>query len=174
MKYWITTDTHFGHENIKKFCGRPEGFEDLILEGIRKRVKKGDVLIHLGDVAWTSVAEWHERLITVADCRTWLIKGNHDWNSNVWYTERGWDCVCDSMSINRFGKKILLSHEPMSLGENDINIHGHVHNISEEKWAKIEPDLYAKQTENHIRIMLEHEYVPYTLKSLVEKHANKQ
>ncbi len=173
MKYWITTDTHFGHDGIKKFCGRPDNFEQLILKNLVRLVRKEDVLIHLGDVAWTDVAAWHEKLINTVPCRTWLVKGNHDKSSSTWYLERGWDAVVNSLSINRFGKKVLLSHKPMDLGENDINIHGHVHNISEERWAKIEPDLYAKQTDNHIRIMVEHEYVPYSLKSLVEKHNEK-
>ena len=27
---FVTCDTHLGHENVKKFCNRPDNFESLI------------------------------------------------------------------------------------------------------------------------------------------------
>jgi len=69
MRYWLITDTHFGHENIKKYCNRPDGFEDLILENLNptedEGVCPGDVLIHLGDVCFGIAevqAEWPGRI----------------------------------------------------------------------------------------------------------------
>lgn len=35
-----------------KNCGRPERFTDIIFDNCRKIVKRDDLLIHLGDVAW--------------------------------------------------------------------------------------------------------------------------
>ena len=32
MKYWVTTDWHLNHENIKKYEYRKDGFEQLIIQ----------------------------------------------------------------------------------------------------------------------------------------------
>ena len=49
---YLITDTHLGHQNMLKSCGRPARFTNLILDSCRKMVRSNDMLIHLGDVAW--------------------------------------------------------------------------------------------------------------------------
>lgn len=126
MKYWITTDTHFGHRKLEEYSGRPSNFEDLIWKGLEK-LTTTDCLIHLGDVCIGKDSEWHKKIQTL-DCRLILVKGNHDGQSNSWYLEHGWDFVCDSFSMKFGGKNILFSHEPQDIGKFDLNIHGHFHN----------------------------------------------
>ena len=48
---YLITDTHLGHQNMLKSCGRPARFTNLILDSCRKMVRSNDMLIHLGDVA---------------------------------------------------------------------------------------------------------------------------
>lgn len=63
MKYYLTTDTHFGHDILMQYSGRPEGFSDLILENIIQTPHgEADVLIHLGDICIGKDTEWHKRL----------------------------------------------------------------------------------------------------------------
>ena len=61
MKYYLITDTHFGHEMLVRNKHREIGYEDKILNNLRK--KSGDVLIHLGDICIGKDEEWHLRLM---------------------------------------------------------------------------------------------------------------
>ena len=143
----LTTDTHFNHELIKEYCGRPDGFEDLIVKGWQILDPAKHTLIHLGDVCWKNATEAHEKYIIPIQCKKILVKGNHDTNSVSWYLEHGWDWVCESMTFERGGKKILFSHEPKVWdGYWDINIHGHFHNANHRRFeAELKNDLLKGQ-----------------------------
>lgn len=128
MNIYISSDTHFGHDKMIELCGRPIGFENLIVKGF-KVLQPDDLLIHLGDICIGKDAERHEQYIQPIKCKKILCKGNHDQKSNSWYLSHGWDFVCDSFADVYFGKRIVFSHIPQRyMGQFDINIHGHFHN----------------------------------------------
>lgn len=127
MKYWIITDTHFFHVKMIEYCGRPEGFEYKIQKGLEV-VGSEDILIHLGDICIGKDALAHLQFIQPLQCKKWLIRGNHDKKSDKWYLEHGWDFVGNEILLDKFGKRILLTHRPAPDGEYDINVHGHQHN----------------------------------------------
>ena len=131
MKYYITSDTHFNHYAVVDSWGdRQGGFEEKILDSIKRTVKEDDVIIHLGDFAWYKHKIWAERFIESANgAKCWLIKGNHDKHSNSWWMDRGFSFVADSFMMERHGKRILFTHKPQVDGDYyDINVHGHLHN----------------------------------------------
>ncbi len=126
-KIWIITDTHLGHDNIVKYCNRPENHSELILENLSV-IKDGDTLIHLGDFCIGKDKEWHEKFFSkIPNVKKILIRGNHDKQSSSWYLRNGWDFVCENYSEHYFGKYITFSHIPIENIQN-INIHGHYHN----------------------------------------------
>jgi len=137
MKIWIITDTHFNHEKIKQYCGRPDNFEELLFKNMMK-IDRNDVLIHLGDICIGKDAEMHEKYIRPLPFKKWLAKGNHDGKSDQWYLEHGWDFVASKFQGKYFGKTVVFSHQPQhyeeivdlqfGAGSFDINIHGHFHN----------------------------------------------
>lgn len=49
--YYVITDTHFGHEDIKTLANRPDNYEDLIIKSWNSLVKADDIVICLGDMA---------------------------------------------------------------------------------------------------------------------------
>ena len=51
MKHFVISDTHFLHNNIIKYCNRPEDYNKKIIKNWRRVVSDEDVVIHLGDVA---------------------------------------------------------------------------------------------------------------------------
>lgn len=129
MKIWLISDSHFGHDKMMEYCGRPKGFEQKILNNLFKTVKKDDILIHLGDFCIGNDEFWHTSFMQVPTLKKWLLRGNHDRKSTTWYLSHGWDWVGDHMSNFFFGKKILFSHTPTKYdGCFDMNIHGHFHN----------------------------------------------
>lgn len=132
-KIWIITDTHLGHDNIVKYCNRPENHSELILEGLSK-IKEGDTIIHLGDFCIGKDAYWHKEFFDrIPNTKRILILGNHDKKHKNWYLRNGWDFVCEQFSNNYFGKYITFSHIPIAENRfikdiENINIHGHYHN----------------------------------------------
>lgn len=138
MRIWITTDTHFGHDNMVQYCDRPVDFGEKIAKGLFNNCKFGDVLIHLGDVCIGKDEYWHNKYIKTLPCKKWLVRGNHDKKSDKWYLEHGWDFVAMKFQIYYQGKSILFTHIPeldrkleerlLGAGSFDINIHGHFHN----------------------------------------------
>ena len=157
MNYWITTDTHLGHDALIEYCGRPDNFTDKILRS-HSRVPADDILIHLGDICIGSDSFWHAHMRDLWKCQKWLIKGNHDKRSNTWYMNNGWNFVGDAIILNIHGARLLLSHIPQKKNKLcDLNLHGHFHNVNHRRH---ETDLKAIKHPKHILIKLEHEYMP--------------
>lgn len=128
MRHWLITDTHFNHEKVKEYCGRPDDFEFKIENGL-KLILPEDVLIHLGDICIGDDENVHKKYIKPLKCKKWLVRGNHDRKSDGWYLANGWDAVSHGIFLDRFGKKIYLSHMPFPIQPPfDVNIHGHLHN----------------------------------------------
>lgn len=162
MNYWVITDTHFGHDKMHEHCGRPIGFENKILFNIERIVRQGDVLIHLGDVCIGKDKYWNLSLHAVCKGHQWLIRGNHDKKSIAWYLSNGWDCVVDRITMDVFGEKILLSHNPVDSQDCTINIHGHHHN------NRHHPEDVTNS--KHRLIVLEHHYAPIKLEKIITQH----
>ena len=162
MRYWITTDTHLGHDNIARYCNRPNDYNERILNGLSV-LRNEDILIHLGDVAFRDEG-WEEKYLSNIPCRKWLVKGNHD-KSYTWHLRLGWDWVGESMILDRFGKRIEFSHKPTPIMNCDIQIFGHFHNNPIEN---CEGYLTRYLTDKHHLLVLEDlNYQLVTLRSLI-------
>ena len=57
---YVVPDTHLGHENIKKYCNRPDNFERLIEKNWNETITENDTVIHLGDISFKE--DWVRRL----------------------------------------------------------------------------------------------------------------
>ena len=160
MHYWLTTDTHFGHEQIKFYEDRPDNFEELILKH-HHIPKDKNLLIHLGDFAFKDIEYWCERFCEVVECRKILVRGNHDSKSDNWYMEHGWDFVCRRFDIKKFGLNIAFTHAPIVSEDCDINIHGHLHRLSRNE----ERNLLTNQNK---LLHIEETFKPVTLKKFLK------
>ncbi len=128
---FLITDTHFNHPKIGEYCNRPEGWEKQIIQNWKMTVRPEDIVIHLGDVMLCDHKEYKttfKPLITSLPGKKFLVKGNHDKQSDRWYMDNGFDFCCDRFVM----KGVLYSHTPAPVEEMgaDIrfNIHGHTHN----------------------------------------------
>jgi len=148
---YLISDTHFNHKNIAKYCNRPENFNELIWENLGK-LKKGDLLIHLGDICFGKDLEVHERLAKYPFHKI-LIKGNHDKKTNTWYLNHGWDSVHKDFMMYIRKQVIIFTHAPVELESPiTLNIHGHLH----QSFEFVEPGhkLFSLEANNYNPINL--------------------
>ena len=132
MKYFIS-DTHFGHENILKFGNRPfetlRQMEKTILKNLNTTLEKGDILYHLGDLAWTK--EGFDTFFhgLRKDISIFWIAGNHD-RRVAQYASRIIQMV-DLKEIKIQKNKTTLCHYPLvtwpSAPYNGWHLYGHIH-----------------------------------------------
>lgn len=142
---WVTSDTHFNHANIIKYCNRPfssvEEMNETIIANWNKVVSEDDTVYHLGDFALgdkSLIPDFIRRL----NGHISFIMGNHD-NSNI-MLEMCKQGLIESISwedVIKVGKKtIILNHFPFgSLPDPATNypviqLHGHVHSTPYKPW----------------------------------------
>jgi len=85
-KMWFTADTHFGHVNIVRYCGRPfntiEQHDRTLIDNWNARVAPGDVVYHLGDFGLPQgFDDGYGYLCSVKarlNGQVHLVLGNHD------------------------------------------------------------------------------------------------
>lgn len=138
---FITSDTHFGHANIIKYCNRPfkdvDEMDNRLIKNWNERVKKYDQVIHLGDFCFknsiggkpgegTTNNFWH--YYSKLNGYITLVKGNHDRNN-------GTNTKITSLIISFGNNDYFMTHRPpqhpLEMPEFiDICLCGHVH----EKW----------------------------------------
>lgn len=134
VKTWVTSDPHFGHENILKFM-RADGvtplrpFKDVaemnetLVNNWNDTVADGDRVYLLGDVAF------HPRvfhsIVPRLKGRIVLVPGNHEPNKMRRYAD-----LFDDVRGYVVKKGFIMSHIPIhpgSLSRWKLNIHGHLH-----------------------------------------------
>jgi len=78
---WFTSDTHFGHRNILKYCSRP--FKNVwemnyqLIENWNSVVQPDDQVLHLGDFSFLPKKQAREILQCLNGEKT-IVTGNHD------------------------------------------------------------------------------------------------
>ena len=113
---WFTSDLHFNHANIIKFCNRPwkttEEMDEALISNWNSVVKPNDLIFDLGDFAFADRDKWIE-LLKQLNGKHYLILGNHDitrWPGNkvLPLFER----VEHQLTLKIDGRKVYLNHYP--------------------------------------------------------------
>ena len=80
-KIFFTSDSHFFHDNIIKFCNRPfnnvEEMNQIMVDNWNNKVPHDGLVFHLGDFAWGGYNKFKE-VREKLNGEIILIKGNHD------------------------------------------------------------------------------------------------
>ena len=115
-RVFMTSDTHYGHEHILKFCNRPfkdaEEMDRVMIEKWNAKVHDGDLVFHLGDFAWGGTRKWNE-IREQLNGNIILIKGNHDLRNLTPSSEKLFEFVTQQLYINVEGQNMYLNHYPL-------------------------------------------------------------
>lgn len=136
-KIWFTSDTHFGHNNILRFCKRPWSttleMDEVLIANWNSVVSSENIVFHLGDFAFAPNSRWKE-IIQQLNGHIYLIVGNHDETRypgpQIFDMFEG---VASQMLIKIDDQHIYLNHYPFLCyagtyrSQPVIQLYGHVH-----------------------------------------------
>lgn len=132
---FFTSDTHFNHANIIKFCNRPfkdvEQMNDVMIANWNSVIGKDDTVFHLGDFCLGGAAEW-TKILDRLNGKIYLIMGNHDLKNIRQGFISCFEHVAMQMRIEIGKKRIYLCHYPFLCFEGSYKddvwqLFGHVH-----------------------------------------------
>ncbi len=87
MTVWFTSDTHFNHKNIIRYCGRPfvdvSDMNETIIRKWNACVRPNDTIFHLGDFGLFRKGQEPQRLLDRLNGDVKLCQGNHDRRGEV-------------------------------------------------------------------------------------------
>ena len=126
---WFTSDTHFDHANVIKYCNRPfrnkDEMNEALIENWNSVVRSGDRVFHLGDFAFSNdPGKFFHRL----NGDKILILGNHDRQP---VKHLPWNSVHTYFELKIDGKFIVLCHYAFKAWNKShhgaLNFFGHSH-----------------------------------------------
>lgn len=145
-KVWFTSDLHFWHKNICKYCGRPyETVEQMnagIINNWKQLVKDDDIVFVLGDLGFCGIEKLRAEIEQLPG-QIYVIQGNHDSDKNLSkLKEEGLiKDYCKLQYVTIIGDEecpeqdLTLCHFPMIDWYNKDKgawmVHGHQHQLPE-------------------------------------------
>jgi calcineurin-like phosphoesterase family protein len=139
MTIWVTSDLHFGHKNIMKFCPvtRSRFKDDVeVMNNTMRRewnelISPTDTVYILGDVAFMSGSE-SGRMVNSLHGIKILIEGNHDRKNLLDATFRNsFAEIHKYLDITYEGTRVVMFHYPIlewdQMHRGAVHLHGHVH-----------------------------------------------
>ena len=145
MSVFFTSDNHFGHANIIKYCNRPylstEDMDEDLIDRWNKRVGQNDTVFITGDMIFRLNGN-PEELLEKLKGKKHLIIGNHDsyWMKHV-NLNKYFQSVNSYLETTDGQHRLIFSHYPMlswNHQRKSYMIHGHIHNdTSMDYWPMI-------------------------------------
>jgi calcineurin-like phosphoesterase family protein len=170
VKYFLTSDTHYGHSNIIGYENRPFRDCDHMNSGLIKnwnmRVTDDDTVFILGDFCFKSGKGCNKADFWMKQLKGQkiLVRGNHDVNNSA-------KTIIDGIRIHFANHDIYLCHKPEHANPDyEINFIGHVHH----NWRIRSFQQHYDIIEGLIRDKKELEKDRPDLIPFLEKHVNKR
>lgn len=161
MKTFFIADTHFGEDTLLRYENRPfadpAAMDAALIDRWNAVVGEEDEVWVLGDFG---AAGREAEILTQLKGKKYLVKGNHDTESNDYYRRAGFAEVYDRPVLYR--DFFILSHAPLYVSENMpyANLFGHVH----------ASPVYRDFSAHHFCVCVERtEYTPLTLEEILSK-----
>lgn len=167
---FFTSDTHFFHDNVIKFCNRPyrdsEEMNYKLILNWNSVVTPADHVWHLGDISFGTV-EQTENILYQLNGIKHLIVGNHDrkgrcqkldWNKHF-VSVHDYYRLKVKEGISEY--KFVLCHFPFSSWEREYyNLHGH--------WHSTPGDYHSKWKQHDVGVDMNN-YTPIKMIDAVER-----
>lgn len=143
QKVWFTSDLHFGHRNVIRFCDRPYENEkemgEKLIENWNSCVGDNDIVFVLGDTFWFNDSRSIKKVLDQLKGKTiYMLPGNHDDFEHYHRVDTERIVLCPDVVVlwlqeyNSSKKfEIWMSHYPMMTWPHRDNgvwqLFGHIH-----------------------------------------------
>lgn len=136
---WFTSDPHYGHANIIKYCNRPffspEEMNEALIANWNSVVAPGHLVYVIGDL---TMGYKKDRMKTIFDRLNGtkiLIKGNHDHGKSI--PVESFLLVDDRIQIEGEDYNFILVHDPAEASANHMDnqkyLCGHLHSSKDRR-----------------------------------------
>lgn len=148
-KLFFTSDTHFGHFNIAKYCRRPfesrKEMDSELIKNWNDVVPEDGIVVHCGDFMLPHKDGYEEyaKYVNQLNGTIYLSRGNHD-RVPVGIYDAGKVIVMDMFDVRVDGIKMLACHYPVMAYPTDFQVFGHIHTLSDGTCYGIDGDVNKK------------------------------
>lgn len=159
--FYVTSDQHFFHANIMKYCSREfssvEQMNEVMFTNWNKTISENDLVFFLGDFVCGHAQKYQiaQYLYDHLNGEKIFLRGNHDKNlekfTNIPFQKQ-------KLEIEYNGLRILLSHRPVWNFTQDLHIFGHIHNNKEN--MKLEYNMFNACVEMN-------DYLPISIENII-------
>lgn len=142
---FVTSDLHFNHANIIKYCNRPfsssEEMDKTLIHNWNSKIRKNDPVYILGDLIFFKSynIQYAKDIISSLNGRLHLVKGNHDRSIEELKEFFIWIKDYHEMTLLD-GTKVIMSHFPFLVWNKSHYgswmLHGHCHGNLQETNVK--------------------------------------
>ena len=134
---YFSSDHHFGHEGVIKWCNRPfndvDHMDRVMINNWNSTVMPNDIVYYLGDISMGK-GDYVKNIISQLNGYKILIIGNHDKKSHTFYLQVGFKAIFNSATIQVAKHIVTLSHCPLiGVWREDTS---HIKNSIDENWHK--------------------------------------
>ena len=138
-KLYFSSDSHFSHFNITKYCHRPfksrSEMDKALIANWNSVVPEDGIVVHCGDfmLPHKTGDKEYKKIWDKLNFKTLVLcRGNHD-RIDCGIYEYGDKTVIvkDMAMIEVEGIKIMAIHYPISAYPADYNVFGHIHTLSD-------------------------------------------
>lgn len=160
-RIFITSDQHFDHTNIIKYCNRPFSntyeMNEILLKNWNDTVGKEDVVYFLGDLTFGTGSRSTDYWLNQLNGKIIFIKGSHDRSKNIKFLQN------HKLQYDQFF--FFLIHDPSDAPKNWTGwvIHGHHHNHLAEY-----PFINKKNRTINVSVELT-EFKPVNIEEIIKK-----
>ena len=146
MRCWFTSDQHFNHINVIRFCNRPWSDAAQMNKGLTDNwnevVGEKDVVFILGDFYWDKDPNAvSKKLNQLSGAKIYILLGNHDKKEQFEkIKDKRVEVISDTAMVFISGidedkptreHEFMISHFPLATWPHfyrgTINLHGHIH-----------------------------------------------
>ena len=170
---YFTSDQHFGHRNIIRFCSRPFStvgeMDAALIWNWNKKVSNADTVYILGDLMYRNERP-PEYYLGQLNGKKHLILGNHDesWLGTVAAAE-WFESISDQLTFFDGQRKIAACHYPMFTWPDQPEAYmlfGHIHN---DTGLDIWPSIRASDKLLNVSVDV-NDYAPVSFEELAENN----
>ena len=145
-KLYFTSDLHFGHYNICRFCNRPflsrKEMDDTLIQNWNSVVPEDGIVICCGDLTLAHKPNYKEYWYYIKKLNglIYLTRGNHDiiplgdyFDLNDETQQKLKLSVHDKMLVKTNDALIYAEHYPCLAFNGDYQVFGHIHTLANGK-----------------------------------------